>query len=168
MRKLFPPLKPQNWKRKLKTVNSVCQSLFALLLEDLSFLAGQCEAHDEGKELLKVQQVIPVVIQVFQYLFRKFGVLLGLKESRHGTRLECNTFTNKSTVERYSQWLRYDWVSTGGSYRDKGRKLLLQKFLQLWLVQELSIAVFCPILLKNCHHGLQASFHFSHGCGFMC
>lgn len=80
---------------------SICWSLFALLLVGyLTFLTGQREADNEGKKLFIVQQIIFVMIQVFQHLLRKFGVPLSLKEHHQGTSLGSRAFIHVGMTAR--------------------------------------------------------------------
>lgn len=166
---IFLPDQIQNTTRNINAVISICWLLFALfLVHYLTLLTGKRKASEEGEELFKVQQVISVMIQVFQYLLCKFGVLLRLEDHQQGIGLECNCSINakKITVATTSDWNMVDISEC--SYFDKGWKLLIQKFLQLRLVQVLPISVFRSVLLKSYHHHLQGFFHISHDCGCRC
>lgn len=59
---------------------SIGPSLLAFLLSaNVTLLAGQRQADDQGKELLKVQLIVLVKIQIFHHAVHQPGVVLGLE-----------------------------------------------------------------------------------------
>lgn len=67
----------------------ICPSLLALLLSaNVTLLASQRQAYDEGKKLFKVQLIIFVKIQIFHHAVHQLGVVLGLKKRAQETKDE--------------------------------------------------------------------------------